>query len=404
MTPAKSRQVLALRGLVVLPGALVEGTFAVVLPWLIVRASLGSAWLGVLPALLVSAALVGTLVAPKATKRWGSRRVVLAAALVAAVSLGFAAVFWFLGWVALAFALALIAIAVDGMADVIFSARTPVMARLAKLPLLQFTSANWLWGVCGIALGSILAGATLGDGKLDNPWITWLAAGMAVLSLLVAAALAVLMPRDARSSIGMHETVTASKRVIWNQRTVLLIALIAGISFLYGPVDNLLAPAHLASREREASTFGAIMAAGATGLAVGLMLTQSLRANRSGLVLLLGLAGIVAKLILLWWLPSDVVLIVVSFVTAAAIAPLLPLLESAALMAVAATHRTMLLAAAGTAATLADLAGTAVFGTLANAVGTSTALGVAVVLAALGLIVVLPTGKKVLSPKPKQLS
>ena len=348
MNASTQHQVLALRSLVVLPGAFVEGVLAVALPWLVARASLGTAWLGLLSAPLVAAVMAGTLVAPVATKHWGSRRVVLAGALLSAASLGLAAVLWFLGFVTGAFGVALIAIAADGMADVAFSARTPVMARLAKVPLLQFTSANWLWSVCGVAVGSALAGAAMGDAALDDPWIAWLGAGMAVVSLLMAISLAVLMPRDARIPHGMRAVpVTPSERVLWNQRTVLLIALIAGMSFLYGPVDNLLAPAHLASNGREAWTFAAIMAAGAVGLAAGLVLTQTVRAGCRGIPLLsVGLAGIVAQLALLWWLPSDLTLVVVSFVTAAAVAPLLPLLESAALKTVASTHRTLLLAAA----------------------------------------------------------
>lgn len=401
MNPSTPHQALALRSLVVLPGALVEGALAVVLPWLVARASLGTTWLGLLSALLVAAALVGTLAASLATKHWGSRRVVLAGALVSAVGLGVAAALWFVGFVASAFGVTLIAIATDGMADVAFSARTPVMARLAKATLMQFTSANWLWSVCGVALGSALAGITMGDGTLATPSITWLAAGTAVLSLLVATALAVLMPRDARIPHGMRGLpVTHSRRVLWNQRTVLLIVLIAGMSFLYGPVDNLLAPAHLANNDREASTFGAIMAAGAVGLAAGLVLTRTVRADRHGRALLsVGLASIVAQLALLWWLPSNFTLVVVSFVTAAAVAPLLPLLESSALKAVASTHRTVLLAAAATAANLADLAGTVVFGTLASAAGTGIALGVATLLAGLGFSIALSMAKRVIPPR-----
>ena len=398
MNPSTPHQALALRSLVVLPGALVEGVLAVVLPWLVARASLGTAWLGALSALLVAAALMGTLVAPLAAKRFGSRRVVLASALLAAVSLGVAAALWFLGFTASAFGVALIAIAADGMADVTFSARTPVMARLAKVQLMQFTSANWLWSVCGVAAGSALAGAAMGDGALDTPSIEWLAASTAVLSLLVAMALAVLMPRDSRRPHRIRGVpITPSKRALWNQRTVLLIALIAGMSFVYGPVDNLLAPAHLASNGREAVVFGTIMAAGAVGLAVGLLLTHAVRADRHGAALLsVGLAGIVAQLVLLWWLPSNLALVVASFVTAVAVGPLLPLLETSALKAVASTHRTVLLAAASTAATLADLAGTAVFGALAGASGTSSALGTAAVLAGLGLGVALPVARRVL--------
>ena len=398
MSPATTQQVLALRSLVVLPGALVEGALAVVLPWLVARASLGTAWLGLLSALLVAAALVGTIAAPLATQHWGSRRVVLAGALVSAVGLGVAAALWFLGLVASAFGVVLIVIAADGMADVTFSARTPVVARLAKVRLMKFTGANWLWSVCGVAAGSALAGTVMDDGSLDTPAMAWLAAGTTVLSLLVALALAVLMPRDSRLLHRIRSVpIIPSQRPLWNQRSVLLIALIAGMSFLYGPVDNLLAPAHLASHGREASAFGSLMATGAVGLAVGLLLTQTLRAERHGRALLLiGLAGIVVQLALLWWLPSDLALVVASFVTAAAVAPLLPLLETAALKAVASTHRTVLLAAMATAASLADLAGTAVFGSLAGAAGTGTALGGATVLAGLGFLVVLPMAKGVI--------
>jgi MFS family permease len=398
MNPSTPYQALALRSLVVLPGAVVEGARVVVLPWLVVQASLGTAWLGLLSALLVAAALAGTLAAPLATEHWGSRRIVLAGAAVSAMGLGVAGALWYLGFVASAFGVALIAIAADGMADVAFSARTPVMARLAKVQLLQFTSTNWLWSVCGVAVGSALAGIAMGNGALDAPSIAWLAACTAALSLLVAVALGALMPRDLRVPHGIRATqITPAKRILWNQRTVLLIVLIAGMSFLYGPVDNLLAPAHLASNDREASAFGAIMAAGAVGLAVGLALTQTVRADRHGRLLLsVGLAGIVAQLILIWWLPNDLALVVGSFVTAAAVAPLLPLLESSALAAAAATHRTVLLAAAGTATSLADLAGTAVFGTLASAAGAGSALGVAAVIAGLGFLVALPMAKRVI--------
>ena len=81
------------------------------------------------------------------------------------------------------------------------------------------------------------------------------------------------------------------------------------------------------------------------------------------------------------------------------VAPLLPLLETSALLAVASTQRTLLLGAAATAASLADLAGTAVFGAMAQAMGTGEALGVASVVAGLGLVVALPMARKVIPPE-----
>ena len=400
MNPSTRHQLFALRSLVVLPGALVEGALAVALPWLVARASLGTTWLGLMSALLVAAALVGAIAAPVATRHWGSRRVVLAGAGVSAACLGVAAALWFVGFVASAFGVALIAIAADGMADVAFSARTPVMARLAKTPLMQFTSANWLWSVCGVAIGCALAGIAIGDSTLDSPLIAWLAAGLTVLALLVAIALALLMPRDASIINGMRGVpVGHARRGLWNQRSVLLIALISSISFLYGPVDNLLAPAHLASNDRGASAFGAYMAAGAVGMAVGLGLTQKVSTHRHGRDLLsIGMAGLVVQLAVLWWLPSDLTLAIAAFVAAAAFAPVLPMLESTALKAVASTHRTLLLATAGTTAALADLVGTAVFGALASAAGTATALGGAATLAMLSFLVASWMTRKVIAP------
>lgn len=400
MNPSTRHKLFALRSLVVLPGALVEGALAVALPWLVARASLGTTWLGLISALLVAAALVGAIAAPVATRHWGSRRVVLAGAGVSAACLGLAAALWLVGFVASAFGVALIAIVADGMSDVAFNARTPVMARLAKTPLMQFTSANWLWSVCGVAIGSALAGIAMGDSTLDSPLIAWLAAGLSVLVLLVAIALAVLMPRDASITHGMRGVpVGHARRGLWNQRSVLLIALISSISFLYGPVDNLLAPAHLASNDRGASVFGVFMAAGAVGMAVGLGLTQTVSTHRHGRALLsIGMAGLVVQLAVLWWLPSDLTLVIAAFVAGAAFAPVLPMLESTALKAVASTHRTLLLATAGTTAGLADLAGTALFGALASAAGTATALGGAATLAMLSFLVASWMTRKVFPP------
>lgn len=124
-----------------------------------------------------------------------------------------------------------------------------------------------------------------------------------------------------------------------------------------------------------------------------------MRADRHGTVLLaVGLTGIVAQLVLLWWLPGNLTLLIASFVTAAAVAPLLPLLESSALKSVASTHRTLVLAAAATGASIADLMGTAVFGTLVSMAGTGAALGLAAVLAVLGLLVALLMVRRGISP------
>lgn len=407
MNPSKAYPLLAMRALILLPGALVEGVLAVALPWLVTKTNLGSSWLGALSALLVAAAIAGTLIAPLATKRFGSRRAVLVGAMVQTGSLGAAAAFWLLGDTAFAFGAAWLAIAADGMADIAFSARTPVVARLVRQPLAQFTSANWLWSVGGLAIGSALAGIAMDDGTLGANSIAWLSAMTAALSLLVALGLVALMPRDGRRVQAKRrvQLTTFKHQALWNHRTVLLIALIAGMSFLFGPIDNLLAPAHVASNGRGPSTFAALMTAGGIGLAAGLLLTQTLQADRYGAALVVaGLGGIFVQLILLWWLPADLWLVLVGFLTAAAIAPLLPLLESVGLSAVSAAERTALMAAIGVAASLADLAGTVVFGAIAGAVGTTNAIAVAMILSGLGLTVALPIARKLIPPRATVIS
>ncbi len=392
---------LALRLLVFLPGAWVEGVLAVALPWLVIKASLGTPWLGVLSALIVVAGIGGTLLAPLATKHFGSRRVTLVCAFAQAACLGVAAILLQLGFAALAYGVALVAIAVDSVADITFNARTACIARLAREPLMRFTSTNWLWSVGGMAIGSALAGVLIDGTTLGGSAIVWLAASSAALSLLVALTLAALMPRDGRRAQIQSSAQSAElhPRRLWNQRTVLLLALIAGMSFLYGPVDNLLAPAHIASNGRGSSAFAALMTAAGVGLAAGLMLTRNLPASRFGAAIyFVGLGGIFVQLVWLWYLPSDLWLVLGGFITAAAIAPLLPLLESIGLKSVTAAQRTTLLAAIGTVAGLADLAGTALFGAMAGEVGAANALGVTVILAGLGLIFAPWLARKVIAP------
>jgi MFS family permease len=88
-------------------------------------------------------------------------------------------------------------------------------------------------------------------------------------------------------------------------------------------------------------------------------------------------------------LPDRPILVAGSFATAVLVAPLLPMLESAILLAASSAHRTVLLALVGIIATAADLAGTAVFGTVASSAGPRSALILALSLAAAGALALL---------------
>jgi hypothetical protein len=382
----------ALRAAVLLPGALVEGALLVLLLWAVTQASLGTSWLGVLSGSIVAAAMVGNVMAPLTTAWLGSRRMVVAGAFASAVCVAAATAAWLLDLRLLAFTLTLFAIVADSMADVGFAARMPFIARVCGQPLLKFSGANWLWGIVGAAIGSVGAGWALAEAAVGV-----LAVLLAGLSLVVAVGLLALLPRDARarskstSIFGQFGSVA-----VWTPRAVLLMASIAWLSFVYGPIDNLLLPARLAGEQRDAATFGMMIAAGSIGLAAGLLLTQRTSASgdraersRSGRLLIVGIIGMLAQLVLLWWLPERLILVAGSFVTAALFAPLLPVLESAILLAVRSAHRTALLALVGIVASAADLAGTALFGAVAGSAGTRPALALAFLLIATGALALL---------------
>ena len=381
-----------LRAAVLLPGALVEGALLVLLPWGVTQTSLDTSWLGVLSGSIVAAAMVGNGLAPLTTAWLGSRRMVVAGAFISAVCVAAATAAWVLDLRFLALIMALFAIVADSMADVGFAARMPFIARVCGQPLLKFTSANWLWGIGGAAIGSVSAGWALAEAAVGL-----LAVFLAGCSLVAAVGLLALLPRDARarprSASIFHRFGSAA---VWTPRAVLLTAGIAWLSFAYGPVDNLLLPARLASEQRDAATFGMMIAAGGIGLAAGLLLTQRASASgdrsgrtRSGLLLIIGIIGMLVQLVLLWWLPDRLLLVAGSFVTAALVAPLLPVLESAILLAVRSAHRTVLLALVGIITSAADLAGTALLGAVAGSAGTRPALVLALVLAGAGALALL---------------
>ena len=177
-------QLLALRARVMLPGAFAEGVLAVLLPWSVTQAALGTSWLGILSALLVVAAIAGSLLAPPVSHRFGSRRMTVYAAIISSTCIMGGTAMWMLDLKWVAFALALCAIAVDGMADLGFAARTPVMARWYKLSLVSLSGGNWLWGIVGLALGSSIAGWLISVNQ-----VTALLIVLSAHSLLVAVSL-----------------------------------------------------------------------------------------------------------------------------------------------------------------------------------------------------------------------
>jgi hypothetical protein len=400
--PTQRYPLRALRMAVLLPGAFLEGALLVLLPWAVTRASLGTPWLGVLSGLIVAAAMVGNLLAPLTTAWWGSRRMVIAGACVSAVCVAAATAAWFFDLRVHAFVLALFAVVADNMADVGFAARMPFVARVSGQPLLKFSATNWLWGIVGAAMGSACAGWALTEAAEGMLLVT-----ISGLSLAVAFGLLMLLPRDPRArprSVSILRQFGSA--AVWTPRAIVLTAGIAWLSFVYGPVDNLLLPARLASEQRDATTFGAMMAAGGIGLAVGLLLTQrrstatNTASGRSGGLLIIGVVGMLAQLLLLWWLPDRWILVAGSFATAAFIAPLLPVLESAILLAARSAHRTVLLALVGIIATAADLAGTAVLGTVASSAGPRSALMLALMLAAAGAFALLALWFSVVPQRP----
>jgi hypothetical protein len=369
----KCSRLLALRTAVVLPGAFAEGVLAVLLPWSIAQAALGTSWLGILSSLLVVAAIVGSVLASPVSHRLGSWRMTVYAGVVSCLCIVCATVLWFVDLKLEAFLLALCAMAADGMADLGFSSRTPVIARMYKLSLVGFSGGNWLWGIVGLALGSSMAGWLISLNHIGALLIV-----LSVNSLVVAASVPKILPRDARHSQKQYGHWTAAlSSALWTPQMIALTTCIVWLSFVYGPMDNLLIPAQLTSSHRDASIFGMLVTAGGLGLAVGLAMTQAKRAYSATskmLILWFGIFAAVLQIVLVWWAPENWQLIVGTFITAAIFSPFLPMMESTLLLAVKAPSRTLVLAVVGTLASGADMLGTAATGWAINYAGVDRVL------------------------------
>ncbi len=260
-----------------------------------------------------------------------------------------------------ALTLALCAVAADGMADLGFAARTPVMARLYKLPMLSFSSGNWLWGIIGLALGSSMAGWLISTNHIATLLIV-----LCATSILVTASLPAILLRDARTqpqATNHWKAVWSSQ--LWTPQMIALTTCMVWLSFIYGPMDNLLIPAQLTSNQRDASVFGILVTAGGLGLAAGLAFTQAQQAYSATskiLILWFGILAAMLQIVLIWWAPDNWLLIAGTFITAAVFSPFLPMTESTLLLAVKAPSRTLVLAVVGTLASGADMLGTAAAG------------------------------------------
>jgi MFS family permease len=384
MTNPTSFPTTALRFTVALPGAFMEGALAVLVPWLVAKATLLTPWLGLVSAGVVLAALLGSLLAPKLENWFGNRKMVVSTAFVVAVSLGLAALCWAFNLTASAYAFVLLATAADAASDLGFASRMPVLAKLSKQRLEQFSAANWMWGICGAAAGSVTAGWALSEEH-----ILGLASALVLLSLLVAVGLTFLLPRASRVHANSQPVIQQMlSRQLWNSAALKLAAVLVAVVFFVGPIDNLLLPSHLATRAWPADAFGDMLAATGLGLAAGLWLAQSHRfANRTASkrrwVAVSGLLGFLGQLILMLWLPQPWLLLGGLFLCAAIFAPLLPMLETAMLTVALPAQRTLMLAALSTLVGAADVTGTVSMGALISMSSSTVALSVCLATAGL---------------------
>jgi hypothetical protein len=377
-TAGRRFPLMAMRLAVVAPGAFAEGAFAVALPWMLVQAAQGAWWLGWASALIVAAGIAGNLAAPAAARRLGLRRMTVAGALISLLCVLTAGGLWLAGHHLPAFAAAVCALVADGVSDVGFSARTPALARLCGQPLLRFSGDNWLWGIAGYALGSLAAGwATEAQGTAA------LLLAVGASSLSVAAGLGWMLPRDGRAAAALEGRPARALSQLLKPALAVAVSMMVWLSFVFGPLDNLLLPAHLAAHGRSADLFGMMIAAGCVGLAAGLVVTHAEGSHgvRGRTVLLVaGSAGVLLQAALVWQLPSAWMLVLGVALSSALIAPLLPLLESALLATAHAGSRTSVVAAAGVLVSGADMAGTAAFGWVLEHHGSDAALAVCTLL------------------------
>jgi predicted MFS family arabinose efflux permease len=368
-----------------------EGALAVVAPWLITKATLGTVWFGLTAAGLVLAAMLGTLLSPVLEHWMGNRRMVLLTASSVAASLAAAAFCWANSFAAAAYAFVLFAMAADSACDIGFASRMPLLAKFSGERLEQFSGANWLWGICGMALGSVVAGWAL-----SANYVVEAVAGVALLSLITATGLAFLLPRESRKlkihPKNPHSLLTIFNQNFWTPRAIKLAILLIVVVIFAGPVDNLLLPGHLAANNWPPNTFGDMLAAIGLGVAAGLFLTQRSDStvlaipNRRRLVVI-GLIGFACQLGMMLWLPHPWILLSGLFLCAVLFAPLLPMMEASMLTAAPPAQRTLMLSALSTLLSIADVVGTIGMGAIISVTSSTIALAGCVAIAGIAAIV-----------------
>jgi predicted MFS family arabinose efflux permease len=373
-----------LRLLVVLPGAFVEGSLGVALPWTLASNVADGLSLGVLTGGVIACGVLGSLTGGSAANRFGERRVAVVCAASSAVALVWAALNFVSGVMAQTYIGLLIVFFCDSAADVAGHSRLPVIARLSKVSLTRLASGNWLWVLAGAIAGGIFSGWCL-DGGHDG----LLAHVIVIGALLTLFGLVLVLPRDQTKVFPSHRAPTFKNLIgfVRQQRELIIIgSLVLGGAVLLGPADQLIVPFLLNRAGYSAEFFSWVVAASALGAAIGLAGASHFLdlEQRRGSVILAGTFGVAAYIGLWLAVPSATVILAGMLLVSALVAPMLPVLEAAFLRCATARYRSILIGALTAAAGMADALGGLVMGAALDWLGPSVLLVVVLSLVVAG--------------------
>lgn len=241
---------------------------AVVYPWLVYDLTGSAGWMGIVAALALLPAIVGTAFGGIVAERVGIRRMAIAsvtmgaAASVAAaaaydadmLTIGVLATLTFLGAV------------LDGPGGIAIEARVPEIARLARMPLIRANAIDDLIdnsaAVAGPAVAAFLVAA------VSTTALLWI---VAAINLLAAVLVAASLPRFRlrRAAGTTFDQMKAGLGFIFGQPVLRAALILAGVgTSIFVALEAIALPAILRTEGRSAALLGMFLAAASVGAIV----------------------------------------------------------------------------------------------------------------------------------------
>lgn len=298
---------------------------AVVYPWLVYDLSGNASWMGIVAALTLFPAIVGSAFGGIIAEKVGIRRMALVSVAMGAAAAIAAAAAYDAGMltIGLLASLALLGAILDGPGGIAIEARVPEIARLARLPLIRANAIDDLVdngaAIAGPAIAAFLVAVS------STTVLLWIIAAINVLAALLVAA-SVPRFRLRRITGSTLSQIKAGLGFIFGQPTLRSALILAGIgTSVFVAVEGIALPAILRMEGKSAALLGMFLAAASAGaIASNIALAFASQAPSLRGIFCTAFAGLSAGIALLLFGRSVPILIASGAMLGIAAGPLSP--------------------------------------------------------------------------------